>query len=72
MREDGFLWWLIAMLLVLLLLTGCDQPVKSEDALRIHYLKDHRTGLCFAAYQWGRGGSITNVPCISEVLVLIQ
>jgi hypothetical protein len=68
-----------------LLLLGCNEsarkeffPTPTENAQRILYVKDQRTGLCFvfnsvgASAQGGGGDVYTNVPCSPEVERLIN
>jgi hypothetical protein len=67
------------LLIVCLLLVGCDKFTSTplEDAQTIRYVKDKRTGLCFAynyvsgSAQGGGGEVLTHVPCTPEVEALI-
>lgn len=58
------------LLVCAIFLSGCDDyrfDPQEDTANRIQYMKDHRTGLCFAVlkYTTGQGGSvsISYVPC---------
>lgn len=52
-------------------------PTPDEEANRIRYYKDNRTGLCFASsevseYPIGTAEVFTNVPCTPEVEKLLN
>ena len=59
------------LLLILFLgITGCDNlPVRvvRVGAEHLIYIKDSRTNLCYATWDWGYESElITNVPCTSK------
>ncbi len=69
------------LILALILLAACQHETKvsvSRDTTNsIVYMKDSRTGLCFATMgSMSYGGyvsiSIANVPCSPEVMRLVQ
>jgi len=68
------------LLLMCLGLLACDQisTTPNQDAQTIRYVKDQRTGLCFAynyvsGSAYGGGGEVlTHVPCTPEVEKLIK
>ncbi len=76
----------IVLLSAVLMLSACGPQVAPVDegtarAIQqsITYIKDLRTNLCFATIRSGDIGrlndanaSLTNVPCSTEVLALIQ
>ena len=52
-------------------------PTPSQEAQHVTYLKDGRTGLCFATsyvseYPFGTATIFANVPCSPEVEKLIK
>ena len=71
-------------LLLCLFLLGCNEeqraqiaPTPSQEAQHIKYLKDNRTGLCFAVsyvseYPIGTATIFANVPCGPAVEELIK
>lgn len=64
----------IMLILSIFLMSSCVSDAEyidgndERDCYKIVYLKDLRTGLCFAS----RGGGITCVPCSKEVEELIK
>ncbi|KPJ85757.1 hypothetical protein AMJ57_01800 [Parcubacteria bacterium SG8_24] len=51
-------------------LAGCEEKMRRQEqqaAQEFHYVKDHRTGLCFA-YGYRR---LAHVPCTAEVEALL-
>ena len=54
------------IVLIVLCLVGCN-PTQQEYESRMQndivYIKDHKTGLCFAHYQAGYGAGLAHVPC---------
>jgi hypothetical protein len=71
------------ILLLTLCLLACDEqtrqqliPTVAEEANKIGYYKDDRTGLCYATsfvseYPFGTATIFSNVPCSSEVEKLL-
>lgn len=65
------------ILLICLMLSGCDFKMPAEQADEISYYKDHRTNLCFAENHVisSNGFKFTvfsYVPCTAEVEKLIR
>lgn len=60
------------LLLCLVLIAGCqgytDAEWRNQQSNRFKYVKDHRTGICFAE----RGHGLTAVPCSPEVIALLR
>jgi hypothetical protein len=66
----------LILILSLIILTSCERPSYTEgghgnETHEIHYLKDSRTGLCFAERGRGNTYTMTCVPCSEEVECLI-
>ena len=71
-------------ILILLCILGCTPPSSenipstlSQEVNSINYVKDNRTGLCFAVsyvgeYPIGSSHILSNVPCTPEVEKLIK
>jgi hypothetical protein len=57
-----------------LFLFGCDHTQRTNELLpELIYIRDNRTGLCFASRYLGhQAGVMTNVPCTPEVERLIK
>lgn len=66
----------LILILSLVILSSCDNPSYVEGAGKstnnIYYIKDSRTGLCFAERGSGNTYLFTCVPCSEKVENLIK
>jgi hypothetical protein len=68
----------ISIILSVFALSSCEnrpsyiEGRKTDDSSGIHYIKDSRTGLCFAERGSGNTYSFTCVPCSEKVENLIK
>jgi len=67
----------LILILSLVILSSCKRPSYTQgghgnELNEIHYLKDSRTGLCFAERGSGNAYTMTCVPCTEDVENLIK
>ena len=69
----------LIIILSLVILSSCERPIPSyteggygNKLDEIHYMKDTRTGICFAERGSGTRYTMTCVPCSDEVENLIK
>ena len=73
----------LLFVLMVVMLCSCSSESKEDayitgnssyvgDNSEITYIKDERTGLCFAERGWGQSYTFTCIPCIKEVEDLIK
>lgn len=58
--------------LMFLGLTGCIDYQYQDRAQWVIYTQDDRTHLCYAMQHFDRSLALTNVPCTSEVMDLVN
>jgi hypothetical protein len=65
---------LVLAMVACVLVSGCNNYSPQEQKkIHIHYIKDERTGLCFAGGNWNYDGALfTNVPCTPEVERMLE